>query len=135
LFTEAALLTVIGCALASFLVVVLLRGFVHYAAGELPRLNEVSVNARVFTVGLLLAILTTLLFGALPALRCGRLDIQNVLQEAGRLGLSSSYRLTKRALVIAEIALSLLLLSGAALLLQTLWHLRNDRLGFQPEHR
>jgi putative ABC transport system permease protein len=134
LFTEAALLTAIGCALASFLVVVLLRGFVHYAAAELPRLSEVSVDARVFTVGLVLAILTTLLFGGLPALRSGRLDIQNVLEEAGRPGLSGGYRITKRALVITEIALSLLLLSGAALLLQTLWHLRNDRLGFQPEH-
>ncbi len=134
LFTEAALLTVIGCALATLLVVALLRGFVHYAAGELPRLSEVSFDARVFTIGLLLAILTTLLFGSLPALRSGRLDIQSVLQEAGRPGLAAGYRFAKRALVVAEVALSLILLSGAALLLQTLWHLRNDRLGFQPEH-
>ncbi len=134
LFTEAALLTVIGCALATLLAVALLRGFVHYAAGELPRLSEVSLDVRVFTVGLFLAILTTLLFGTLPAFRSGRLDIQSVLQEAGRPGLSSGYRFAKRALVVVEVALALILLSGAALLLQTLWHLRNDRLGFQPEH-
>lgn len=134
LFTEAALLTTIGCALATLLTVALLRGFIHYAAGELPRLSEVSVDARVFTVGLFLSILTTLLFGSLPALRSGRLDIQSVLQEAGRPGLSGGYRFAKRALVVAEVALALILLSGAALLLQTLWHLRNDRLGFQPEH-
>ncbi len=134
LFTEAAFLTVIGCTLGAFLVVALLRGFVHYAAGELPRLSEVSLDARVFIIGLLLATFTTLLFGTLPALRSGRLDIQSVLQESGRLGLAAGYRFAKRALVIAEVALSLILLSGAALLLQTLWHLQKDRLGFQPEH-
>ena len=56
-----------------------------------------------------------------------------MLQQSGRFGLAAGYSLAKRALVAAEAALCLILLSGAALLLQTLWHLRNDRLGFEPE--
>ncbi len=133
LFTEAALLTGLGCALGFAVTVAILRAFVHYAAGELPRLQEVSVDARVFLIGLLLAALTTLLFGTLPVLRAGRMDILSALQQSGRLGLAAGYRFAKRALVVVEIALSLILLAGASLLLESLWHLRNDHLGFAPE--
>jgi putative ABC transport system permease protein len=55
------------------------------------------------------------------------------LQGAGR-GVSGGYRVMRRSLVAAEVALSVMLLSGAALLLQTLWHLQNDGLSFEPEH-
>ncbi len=134
LFTEAGLLTVLGCGLGAALVVVMLRGFVHYAADELPRLSEVTVDARVFGIAIAVSVLVTLVFAGLPIIRVGRMNIQSVLQESGRLGMSAGFRFTKRILVIAEIALSLILLCGAALLLQSLWHLRNDHLGFNPEH-
>ncbi len=134
LFTEAGLLTAIGCLLGTALVVAMLRGFAHYAAGELPRLSEVTIDLRVFGIAILVSILTTLVFAGLPVLRAGRMNIHSVLQESGRLGMAAGYRFTKRALVVAEIALSLILVSGAALLLETLWHLRNDHLGFNPEH-
>jgi putative ABC transport system permease protein len=134
LLTEAALLTLMGCALGMLLAFGVLRGFVHYAGNELPRLSEVTFDARVFAVGLFISLITALLLGGLPAFHAGRLDIQRMLQRSGRLGLAAGYSLARRALVAAEMALCLILLSGAALLLQTLWHLRTDRLGFQPEH-
>ena len=134
LLTEAALLTFVGCALGLLLAFGVLRGFVYYAGTELPRLQEVSFDTRVFLVGLLLSLFTTLLFGGLPAWHAGRLDIQRVLQRAGRSGVAAGHTLAKRALIAGEVALCLVLLSGAALLMQTLWHLRNDRLGFEPEH-
>jgi putative ABC transport system permease protein len=112
----------------------MLREFVHYAADELPRLSEVAVDARVFGIAIAVSVLTTLVFAGLPVWRVGRLNIQSVLQESERLGMAAGYRFMKRALVVTEIALSLILLSGAALLLQTLWHLKNDHLGFNPEH-
>jgi len=134
LFTEAGLLTLIGCGLGIALVFAMLRGFVHYTAGELPRLSEVTVDSRVFGLAMAVSILTTLVFAGLPVLRVGRMNIQSVLQESGRLGMAAGYRFTKRVLIVAEIALSLILLSGAGLLLETLWHLRNDHLGFDPQH-
>ncbi len=134
LFTETALLTVLGCTLAIGIVTIALRGFVHFAATEVPRLSEVTLDGRVFAIALLVSVLTTLLFGGLPALRAGRVDIQTVLQGAGRLGLAGGYRVLRRALVAAEVALCLVLLSGAGLLLETLWHMENDHLGFVPEH-
>ncbi|HEY1948497.1 MAG TPA: ABC transporter permease [Bryobacteraceae bacterium] len=134
LLTETVLLTTLGCFAAMGFVAVALRAFVHYAAGELPRLSEVTLDARVFGVALIVSLLTVLLFGVLPALRAARADIQSVLQKAGRSSISGGYQLLRRSLVAAEIALSLILLSSAALLLQTLWHMEKDHLGFQPEH-
>ncbi|MGA8598345.1 MAG: ABC transporter permease [Bryobacteraceae bacterium] len=134
LLTEAALLALPGCGLAALLAFAILRGFVHYAANELPRMNEVSFDGRVLLIGACVSLVTTLVFGGWPALRAGRTNIQRVLQQSERPGLAASYRFTKRMLVAGEMALCLILLSGAALVLQTLWHLRNDRLGFLPEH-
>jgi predicted permease len=134
LFTEAILLAAGGFALSIVFVNAVLRGFVHYAAGELPRLSEVRLDARVFAIGLTVSMLTTLIFSGLPVLRTGRMNIQQILQQSGRPGMTAGYLFARRALVVAEVALSLILLFGASLLLETLWHLRNDRLGFQPEH-
>ncbi|MGA2116350.1 MAG: FtsX-like permease family protein [Bryobacteraceae bacterium] len=134
LFTEIALLIAAGTAAAMMLVAVVLRGFVHSAAGELPRLSEVTTNFRVFGIALLLALVTALLCGALPALRTGRIDLQSVLQQAGRTSASGGHRLARRVLVAIEMALSVVLVSGAALLFETLWHMQNDHLGFLPEH-
>jgi predicted permease len=133
LLTEAGLLTLLGCVLSTGLVVVILRGFVHYAQGELPRLSEVTADTRVLGIGTLVSLLTTLTCAGLPVFRAGRVDIQRSLQESGRTAAATNFAFAKRALVVAEVALSLILLSGAALLLETLWHLRNDRLGFRPE--
>jgi predicted permease len=133
LLTEAALLTLLGCAFGIALVAVAIRAFVHFAANEIPRLNEVAVDTRVLVIALALSLLTTLLFGALPAIRAGRININSALQ-AGRSGITGGDSVLRRALVSTEIALSVILLSSAALLFQTLWHLENDHLGFRPEH-
>jgi len=134
LFTEIALLIASGTAAAMILVALALQGFVHFATRDLPRLSEVTTDFRVFGIALLMAFTTALLFGALPALRTGRIDLQSVLQQAGRTGASGGRRRARRILVAVEVALSVVLLSGAALLFETLWHMRNDHLGFQPEH-
>jgi predicted permease len=133
LFTEIALLIGAGTLVGMLLVEVALRGFVHFAAGEIPRLSEVGVDFRVFGIALLVSLGTALLFGGLPALRAGRVDLHSVLQGAAR-GTAGGHRFLRRALVGVEVALSVILLSGAALLFETLWHLQYDHLGFQPEH-
>lgn len=133
LFAEIALLIAAGTAVAMVFVAGALRGFVHFAAGALPRLSEVTTDFRVLGIAVLAALATALIFGGLPALRAGRIDLQAVLQHAGR-GTAGGHRLARRALVAVEVALSVVLLSGAALLFETLWHMQNDHLGFQPEH-
>jgi putative ABC transport system permease protein len=134
LFTEIALLIAAGTVAGMVFVAAALRGFVHFAAGELPRLSEVATDFRVFGIALLISLATALIFGGLPALRTGRVDLHSVLQQAGRGGTAGGHRLMRRALVAVEVALSVVLLCGAALLFETLWHMQNDRLGFRPEH-
>jgi putative ABC transport system permease protein len=134
LFTEIALLIAAGTAAGMVFVVAALRGFVHFAARELPRLSEVGADFRVFAIALLVSLATASVFGGLPALRAGRIDLQSVLQQAGRGSAGGRRQFMRRALVALEVALSVVLLSGAALLFETLWHMQNDHLGFQPEH-
>ena len=133
LFTEIALLIAAGTVAGMILVAAALRGFVYFAAGELPRLSEVGTDFRVFCIALLVSLATAMIFGGLPALRAGRVDLQAVLQRAGRGGSAGGHKLVRRVLVAVEMALSVILLSGAALLFETLWHMRNDHLGFRPE--
>lgn len=134
LLTETALYCAAASALAAVLAALGLRAVVHFAAESLPRLNEVRADGRVFAVALAVSILTMILFGVAPALRAGRIDMQTVLQHAGRPGLTGGHRRARRMLVTVEVALSVVLLWGAALLLQTLWRLQHEHLGFAPEH-
>jgi putative ABC transport system permease protein len=101
---------------------------------SLPRLSELAFDGRVFAIGVFVSLCTALLFGVVPSLQSARPDIQQVLQRSERVGFVAGYNFMKRMLVAGETALCLILLCGAALLLETLWHLRNDRLGFEPEH-
>ncbi|HWB86786.1 MAG TPA: ABC transporter permease, partial [Bryobacteraceae bacterium] len=134
LLTETALYCAAGSVAGMALMVPSLRMVVHFAAGSLPRLNEVKVDGRVFAIALGVSLLTMLLFGVLPALRAGRVDVLCVLQRAGRPGMSGGHQGARRALVAAEVALSVVLLWGAVLFLQTLWRMQHDHLGFAPEH-
>jgi predicted permease len=95
---------------------------------------EVHPDARMlgFTAGL--AILTGILFGVAPALRATRFDVAPALKENAR-GLSGGSRVTLgRLLVVAQIAISLLLLIGAGLFIRTLSNLRSVDLGYRREN-
>ncbi len=134
LLTETGLYCAAGTMAGMLLMVIGLRAVVHFAAGSLPRLNEVRADGRVFAIALGVSLLTMLLFGVLPALRAGCVDVQAVLQHAGRPGMSGGHRGARRTLVAGEVALSVMLLWGAVLLLQTLWRIEHDHLGFAPGH-
>jgi putative ABC transport system permease protein len=134
LLTETAVWCAAGSVIGMALMAAGLRMAARVAAGLLPRLSELKADERVFAIALGLSLLTMLLFGVLPALRAGRVDVQTALQYAGRPGISGGHRGARRALVAGEVALSVVLLWGAVLLLQTLWRLQHDHMGFQPEH-
>jgi predicted permease len=88
LLTETTLYCVAGSAAGIAIMVLGLRTVVYVGAGSLPRLNEVRADMRVFAIALGVSLLTMLLFGVLPALRAGRVDVQTVLQHASRPGVS-----------------------------------------------
>jgi putative ABC transport system permease protein len=99
---------------------------------ELPRLDEIGVNGAVVAFTFCIAALTSLAFGLLPALQASRPQVEQSLKEASRgsTGGLRSHRL-RSAFVVAQFALSLMLLVGAGLLIRSFAELRAVRPGFE----
>lgn len=134
LFTESLALGACGAALGLFLAWAVVRLLVTAQPLDIPRLAEVSFDGRVIGFGLLIAVLTVLLFGALPALQLSRTDLQSTLKEGGR-GASAgpAARRTRGLLVVVEVALAMMLLVGAGLLIRSVLRLLQEKPGFAPE--
>jgi putative ABC transport system permease protein len=98
----------------------------------LPRADEITLDARVLLFALAASILTGILAGALPALRAGRTDPNDALKEGGRSDSAGAGGFTRRALIVFEVALSVVLLMGAGVMLRSLHALRAADGGFNP---
>lgn len=109
----------------------LLRGL---APAFVPRLASATIDTSVLAFSALCGLVSSMLFGAVPAVRAGQVDPNRVLHAAGFRGIlgGSSARL-RQMFVIAELALSLVLLVSAALLLESFSALTSVDLGFRPE--
>ncbi len=103
--------------------------------GFIPREAVIRLNTPVLLFSLTVAMLTTLLFGLVPALQTARRDMVEPLKDAGK-GVSGGFRRgrLRSVLVVVEVALSLLLLVGAGLLIRSFVALRTVDLGFNPEN-
>jgi putative ABC transport system permease protein len=99
--------------------------------GNIPRLDEVSINRWTVLYALVLCLLATLFSGVAPALQMSRADASESLKDAGRGGASHAGRRSLRGpLVAGQIALSLVLLAGAGLLVRSFWRLASVDTGF-----
>jgi putative ABC transport system permease protein len=129
--TESVLLAIVG-GIAGLLLAVwgtdLLLGI---APSALPRVNDITLDWRVVVFTTLVTIGTGVLFGLMPAIQLSSADLNGTLKDGGRsvTGSGSGNR-TRSALVIAEVALSLVLLAGAGLLSATLLRLQHVDPGF-----
>jgi len=127
----AALAGAAGVALAAWGSQVLIA----LAPADVPRLEEAGLDTRVlvFTLGLSLA--ASLLFGLAPALHASRVDLNDALKQgAARAIVGGGAKRLRGALVVAEIALSVVLLIGAGLLLRSFQTLVSMPLGFRSDH-
>jgi hypothetical protein len=112
-----------------------MRSLLSLVPVELPALSRVSVDWTVLAFTLAISVLTGLLAGILPALHVAGTDINIALKEGSRRAAGTkSGRVTRLSLVAAEIALTLIVLVGAALLIQTFAKLRNLDPGFDPRN-
>jgi putative ABC transport system permease protein len=105
----------------------------HALAEQLPRATEVQLDGRVLAFTLVASVLTGLAAGLIAGARLMRGDLNDSLKQG--LGKTDSYsggRNTRRALIVVEMALSLVLLIGAGLMIRTLWALRGTDPGFKP---
>ncbi len=131
LLVEALLLAFAGGAIGLLLAQETLSAAVALLADQLPRAEEISIDGRVLLFVAVASMLTGVLAGALPAVRAGRTDLNESLKEGGRQGGSVGIR-TRRLLIVCEVGLSLVLLMGAAVMLQSLASLRSIDAGFDP---
>jgi putative ABC transport system permease protein len=99
-------------------------------AGEFPNSTEITVDARIVLFTLGVSLLTAILFGLGPAMQASRPDLNVVLREGERKTTTTSGRLTRHSLAVAEVALAMVLLVGAGLMINTIFHLQHVNPGF-----
>jgi putative ABC transport system permease protein len=135
LLVESLLLAFFGAALGIMLAVWGLDALKLMMPADMPRIDQIGLDARVLAFTISISCLTALLFGLAPALQASHPDLNETLKEGGGKGASKGVRSRqmRRVLVVAEVALALVLLVGAGLLLKSFSRLRDFNLGFRPE--
>ena len=137
--TESILLSVIGGGLGLLVA--------YWGVGELvamfpttisnlsiPRVESIPIDRWILGFALLVSVVTGLVFGLVPALRASRVSPDQSLKESGRTGAGGSQsKRFRNALVVAQVAFSLLLLTSAGLMIKSFLHLVRADLGFQPD--
>jgi putative ABC transport system permease protein len=135
LLVESLLLAFFGAALGVMLAMWGLDALKLMMPADMPRIDQIGVDARVLSFTILISFLTALLFGLAPALQASHPDLNETLKDGGGKGGSKGVRSRqmRRLLVVSEVALALVLLVGAGLLLKSFSRLRDFNLGFRPE--
>ena len=132
LLTESVLLALVGGAFGLLLAVWGVDLILYISPEAIPRAKEISLNWQVmlFTIGV--SFFTGILFGLVPALQSGGIDVHGTLKETGR-GVTGRHWL-RSSLVVVEMAMTLVLLIGAGLMIRSFYRLQNVPPGFSYEH-
>ncbi len=135
LLTESVILGLVGGGLGILLSVEGIRWIRSLLPGTFPQVDQVVLNGRVVFFTLLVSIGSGIVFGLAPAFQGARASLRHALSEGGRGGSARASGRMRRALVVAEISLSFVLLVSATLLVQAFSGLRTKDLGFDADHR
>jgi len=133
LLTESLLLALLGGAAGTLLAEYALGAVLPLGGQSIPRLAQTSIDGRVLGFSLLLAFLTSVLFGLAPALHASRIDLASSLKERTSAGATEHHRV-RGALVIAQVTLGLVLVTAAGLLMASFLHLEHSDPGLNPDH-
>jgi predicted permease len=132
LLVEHTMLAIAGTLLGLIVSGWLVSALVAIAPEGLPRIDSVVVDVRVAAFAGVTGLVTLLLFGVVPAMSLARVPVSRTLAEGGRDGVASRL-LGARTIVVVQMALALVLIIGATLFAETLFRLRAEPLGFQPD--
>ena len=133
-FSENVLLALTGSLAGLVLAHGALRLLVRLDAGQLPRVQEAALDARVLFFTMVLTLLTAFLFGLFPARHMLAADLNHMLRQTGRGSVHSLMaRRSRNLLIVLQTALSLVLLAGAGLMIRNLLRLQTGSRGFLPE--
>jgi predicted permease len=135
LLTESLLLSLLGGMAGVAILLSSRKLLLNLVPDSFPRLNDISISWSVLAFAVLVSLAAGTIFGLAPAWLTSRVDLTGTLRQEGRgtMGSSQGTR-ARRALVVGELALSLVLMIAAGLLLRSFWDLFRVQLGFQPEH-
>ena len=132
LLTESLLLAIIGGGLGLAIAQAAIRFILYMSPTAIPRSREITVDWRVLAFTLGVSVVTGILFGLVPALQAGEVDVHETLKEAGR-GTSAKHWL-RSSLVIVEVATTMVLLIGAGLMIRSFYRLENVNPGFSYQN-
>ncbi|HET6975501.1 MAG TPA: ABC transporter permease [Pyrinomonadaceae bacterium] len=134
LFTESTLLALTGGAVGLIIAYWGVSGITKLLPTDFPRLNEIHIDLRILSFTFIASVLTGILFGLVPALQISRPDVQETIRETGR-GAAGSRRQSRfrQALIVVEVALSVVLLVGAGLLFRSFMRLQSVETGFKSQ--
>ena len=124
----AALAALLGVALAKLGIILLLQ----LAPANLPRLADVSLDPTVLVFTALASVAAVVVFGLVPALRASRPDLAQVLRASGRTPALGGAARLRNAVIVAEVALSFVLLIGSGLMVRSFVSLVRTDPGFDP---
>ena len=134
LITESVMLAVFAAMIGGALAAWAVDAIVAFGPKGLPRLDDITVDARVLLFSAGLAIVTGLMFGLMPALQSSKTELGQMLKDGMRGGSRRATQRTRSTLVISEMALAVVLLVGAGLLIRSFVKLMQVNPGFQTEH-
>jgi len=132
-FSESLMLALVGGGLGVFIGYLAIAPIRTLSAGSVPRVAEVGLDGRVLAFAAIASMLTGLLFGLAPAWQTTRTGVSAVLKQGGRSSSTSGGRWVRSGLLVAEVALSIVLLTGATLLLRSFAKVTNVDPGFNPD--
>jgi putative ABC transport system permease protein len=131
---ESLVLSITGGLVGLALAAIVLRAGISMLPETLPRINEIGLDWPVVCFALGLAVLTGVICGLAPAFAAINTNVNDTLKEGGRTGTAGGHARLRSALVVAEIAVALILLTASGLLLRSFEKMRQVDLGFRPDH-
>ena len=135
LLTESTVLSIIAGGLGLATAFWGIRALVLLAPPDLPRLDEISIDGPVLAFTLVVSAMAGILFGIVPALRISRVDLNEALREGGRsLAGGKRLRYVRSGLTVAEVAFSMILLTGGGLMIRSLLSLQSIHPGFRTDN-
>lgn len=132
LLTESVLLSVIGGVIGVAIASGGLAVLRAVAPPDLPRMAGISLNPTVLAVSAIVTIMTGVIFGLVPAMQTSRTKLSETLRDGGRGATGRGAQRLRRSIVAAQLALVVVLLTGAGLLVRTFVTLQRTSLGFDP---
>jgi putative ABC transport system permease protein len=132
LLTESLLLAIVGGGIGLVIARLTIKWILYVSPTAIPRAREITLDWRVLAFTFGVSVLTGILFGLVPSIQAGEVDVHETLKEAGR-GTSARHWL-RSSLVIVEVATTMVLLIGAGLMIRSFYRLQNVNPGFSYEH-